>query len=200
MENEEVKQPVEETTTDEASNSETTTNTESTPFKIYNTEADYDKDIKSLSMKKVNALYTELGIKSKDEIIAALELSKKYTELETNYNAIKDEYEKYKADTSSTLEANTALNRELVMTKLNISDDKEIREDFISSVEGIMTRKNISFEEAATEFSQKYPTFKKNILDDSPVRIGVDKSRETTAPSSGVEKAFAKLNSWYKTK
>ena len=200
MENEEVKQPVEETTTDEASNSETTTNTESTPFKIYNTEADYDKDIKSLSMKKVNALYTELGIKSKDEIIAALELSKKYTELETNYNAIKDEYEKYKADTSSTLEANTALKRELAMTKLNISDDKETREDFRSSVEGIMTRKNISFEEAATEFSQKYPTFKKNILDDSPVRIGVDKSRETTAPSSGVEKAFAKLNSWYKTK
>lgn len=200
MENEEVKQPVEETTTDEASNSDTTTNTESTPFKIYNTEADYDKDIKSLSMKKVNALYTELGIKSKDEIIAALELSKKYTELETNYNAIKDEYEKYKADTSSTLETNTALNRELVMTKLNISDDKDTRADFISSVEGIMTRKNISFEEAATEFSQKYPAFKKNILDDSPVRIGVDKSRETTAPSSGVEKAFAKLNSWYKTK
>ena len=94
---EEVKQTVDEsTTTTVATTSETTTDTETAPFKIYSTQEEYDKDIKSLSMKRVNALYTELGIKAKDDIKVALENSSKFAQLESEYATLKEEFEKYK--------------------------------------------------------------------------------------------------------
>lgn len=191
---------VDESTTDNsATNSETTVDNTNQPFRVYNTEEEYSKDIKSISMKKVNELYKELGIKSKEESITAITNAKRVEELENNYKTLSDEYEKFKTDSESKSKENEALSRQLVMNKLNISDNKEVQEDFMTAVEAIMTKKNISFEEAATEFVEKYPTFKKSILDNSPVKVGAEKSNLSDDPVSGVEAAFAKLNrSWYK--
>lgn len=195
---EEVKQTVDEsTTTTVATTSETTTDTETAPFKIYSTQEEYDKDIKSLSMKRVNALYTELGIKSKDDIKVALENSSKFSQLESEYATLKEEFEKYKASSEASSKERDNLSKQLVMTKLNISDDKDTQEDFLAGVENLMARKNIGFEDAATEYVNKYPVFRKSIVANS-VKIGVDKSGDSDEPISGVEKAFAKINTWYK--
>lgn len=174
---EERNETVEETTAEEVSNSETTQENNSEvvePYKVFNTQEDYDKFLKSESMKRVNELYKELGVSSKEELKAFKESSAEYNALKSSYdevNTSKTELE----DKIKTLEAdNKNLRNELIINQFNI--DKENAEDFM-----ILAQSKVSEEKdimkACEEVVQQYPYFRTNTVKDV-FKIGSPKSEE----------------------
>ena len=187
------------TTENVAPSNETTGESNDTVYKVFNTEDELKKFEKSSGQKRISQLYKELGVESIDQLKGFIDTANKYHDLESKYTEMESKYKEYEAAIEASSKEKEALNRQLVLNKLNISDDKEIQDDFIAGVNNLMTRKNIDFESAASEYAAKYPMFRKSIVNDS-IKIGVDRTNSNEEPISGVEKAFAKLNSWYKSK
>jgi len=163
------------TTSTEAPQVESTAENVNEPYKIYNTEEDFLKEVKSNSQKRIAELYKELGVESKEQLKEALEIKVKYDELSNNYNTLSQEYNDYKTKTSETIAVNEKLSRDLVLTQLNISTDEQTREDFITSVEALSQKKEITFEDAAKEYLERHPDFVENRFL-SNLKIGGEKS------------------------
>lgn len=162
-------------TTDSAPNVESTAETINEPYKIYNTEEDFNKEIKSASQKRIAELYKELGVDSKEQLKEALEIKGKYDELSNNYSTLSQEYDDYKTKNSETIATNERLSRDLVLTQLNISTDEQTREDFITSVEALSQKKEITFENAAKEYLDRHPDFVENRFMNN-LKIGGEKT------------------------
>lgn len=166
------------------------------PFRQFQTEEDFNKFVKSESMKRVNELYKELGVTNKDDIKNLIAYKSQFEDMSNKYTSLEKEYNDYKTSTATLQEENNKISRDLILQRLNISDEQDTREDFISSVEALSQRKNISFEDAAKEFAQRHPDYIANSL--TKVKIGGEKSPVKEAQLSGVEQAFRKHNPWFK--
>ena len=166
---------VEEITAEEVNNSETTQDNNSEvdkPYKIFNTQEDYDKFIKSESMKKVAELYKELGVQSKDEL-------KAYKNSATEYNALKDSYDTLntsKGELENKFNVLTKqyndLQNELLITEFGIN--KEQSEDFLILAKSKVSD-TIDLKKACEEVVTAYPYFKENSVKDI-FKIGSPKS------------------------
>lgn len=169
------------TTEVEAPKVESTAENINEPYKIYNTEDDFNKEIKSNSQKRIAELYKELGVESKEQIKEALEIKGKYDELFNTYETLSKEYSDYKTKNSEIIATNEKLSRDLVLTQLNISTDEQTREDFITSVEALAQKREITFEDAAKEYLERHPDFIENKFLNN-LKIGGEKS--ATKPNS----------------
>lgn len=169
----EVSIPEEEITAEEVNNSEPTTEgSNKEPFKIFNTEDEFNKFIKSESMKRVNELYKELGVTSKEEIKAYKESSLEYnslkndydnissskTELETKFNELSKNYEDLKND---------LLIQEFGINKDNASDFLTLAKSKVNDT--------VDLKKACEEVVTLYPYFKENSVKDI-FKIGSPKS------------------------
>ena len=168
---------VEEITAEEVNNSETTQDNNSEvdkPYKIFNTQEDYDKFIKSESMKKVAELYKELGVQSKDEL-------KAYKNSATEYNALKDSYDTLntsKGELENKFNVLTKqyndLQNELLITEFGIN--KEQSEDFLILAKSKVSE-TVDLKKACESIVQQYPYFKENSVKDI-FKIGSPRSEE----------------------
>lgn len=168
---------VEEITAEEVNNSETTQDNNSEvdkPYKVFNTQEDYDKFIKSESMKKVADLYKELGVKSKEEL-------KAYKESATEYNALKESYDTVNTSRTELEDKFNALTKkyndlenELLITEFGIN--KEQSEDFLILAKS-KVNDTVDLRKACEGIVQQYPYFKENSVKDI-FKIGSPRSEE----------------------
>lgn len=198
---EKINETVEETTTEEASNSEATQvnnsendNNKIEPYKTFNTQEDFDKFMKSESMKRVNELYKELGVNSKDELKAYKNsfeelnnLKASYDDVNTSKTALEEQLETLKKD-------NKNLQNELILNQFNIN--RENAEDFM-----VLAQSKVSDSKdllaACEEVVQQYPYFKNNTVKEI-FKIGSPKSeevkRDLTADEKNTLRKFFGLN------
>jgi flagellar biosynthesis/type III secretory pathway protein FliH len=153
--------------------------------------------MKSESMKKVNAIYKDLNVKSLDELKELISFKEKYTELDGKFTALSDEYGKYKSDNEAVIKEREDLTKQLALSKLGITEDKDMREDFIMAVEALASKKEMTFDKAAEEYISRHPEFK-NVSFRNGLKIGSEKSGVSEDLEDGVTKAFKKANPWYK--
>lgn len=185
-------------TTEEAPKVESTVETETSPYyKYFETEADFKKFEKSASQKRVSELYKELGVESKEQLKEMIGYKAQYEEIFGKYNAMSEEYAKYKSDNEAALQERENLSRQLTLSKLGITDNEEMREDFIMAVDALSVKKDMTFEKAAEDYLSRHPEFK-DVSFRNGLKIGSEKSSISEDLEDGVTKAFKKNNPWYK--
>lgn len=166
---------VEEITAEEVNNSDTTQDNNSEvdkPYKTFNTQDEYDKFIKSESMKRVAELYKELGVNSKEEL-------KAYRDSATEYNTLRESYDTLNTsngelqDKFNELSKNyTDLENELLITQFGINKDNA--NDFLILAKSKVSD-TVDLKKACEETVTAYPYFKENIVRDI-FKIGSPKS------------------------
>nr|DAF20222.1 MAG TPA: Major capsid protein [Caudoviricetes sp.] len=175
MENEEVnQQTVDETTTEEASKTETTTEDSTKPFKIYETEEEYNKDLKSASMKKVNDMFKELGVSSIAELKAYKESAQLFNQKNDEFELLKSGNEELKKSFNELSEENNQLKNELLLNKFGI--DGSNANDFLTLAKSKVNETK-SLEEACSEVLEKYPSFRSTNIQ-TLFKIGSPKSSD----------------------
>lgn len=179
---------VEEITAEEVNNSDTTQDNNSEvdkPYKTFNTQDEYDKFIKSESMKRVAELYKELGVQSKDEL-------KAYKDAATDYNTLKDSYDAVntsKAELEEKINALTKnyndLQNELLITEFGINKDQA--EDFLILAKSKVSD-TVDLKKACEDVVTAYPYFKENSVRDI-FKIGSPKSEVINREMTSDEQA-----------
>lgn len=180
---------VDETTAD-VSNSETTqVNSEmDKPYRTFATEEDFNKFIKSESMKRVNELYKELDVKSMDELKTFKESSKLYSELKSSYDDLNTSKTSLEEQFNSIKTENDSLRNSLLINRLGVNE--ELSKDFLTLAASKMDE-NTSLEQAAESVLQLYPYFKNNTVKDI-FKIGSPKSEDIKRDMTDDEKAQLK--------
>nr|DAH82884.1 MAG TPA: Major capsid protein [Caudoviricetes sp.] len=175
MENEEkVQQTEESTTAEEVSKDESTIENSDKPFKIYNTEEEYNKDFKSASMKRVNEMFKELGVSSMNELKAFKQSVELLNQRNSEYDSLKNEKDELEIKASNLSEENTNLKKELLLNKFGI--DGSNADDFLTLAKSKVNETK-SLEDACSEVLEKYPSFRSTNIQ-SMFKIGSPKSSE----------------------
>jgi len=161
---EEIKTNVEQAATtapESAPNSST-----SAPFKVYNSEDDFKKDIQSAASKAKYEVLKELNVKSLDEVKSKIiELEAAKTEL-VEATKIKSEYEQVKLQKQQVEES-------LLLTQLGVVP--ELKDDFLVLAKAKVTTE-LPLPEAAKSVIEKYKYFKgDSVITDAAVKIGLEK-------------------------
>lgn len=142
---------------------------------------EFKKAIQSASSKAKNEIIQSLkkhGFNNLNDVQAFKESYKKLNKLVEDSNALKTDYEKKINDLN---ERNESLNQELILKKLNISD--EYKDDFIKFSK-VLTNEEKSFDQAAQEVVEKYSFFK-----------SVDTNKTVSNPKIGVSANKAQTDS-----
>ena len=142
-----------------------------TSYKVFDTEDDYNREMKSTSSKAKYEMLKELGAKNLDEVRG------KFTELEAvkselaNLDSIRSELETTKLEKQKVSE-------DLIVTKLGVKE--ESRDDFLVLAKNKLGDFDNSLEDAAKSILDKYTYFSNSDVI-AQTKIGVEKKTKSVS-------------------
>lgn len=140
------------------------------PFKVYKTQDEFDREIQSVSSKAKYSILSEIGIKSVAEVKQALsELHTAKTEL-AQLSELRAELDKAGMEKEQ-------LSEQLVLTKFGVLDD--VKEEALTIAKTKLSDNENSLEKAMEAVIKKFPQFTKSPEATLLGKLGTEKAATT---------------------